>query len=294
MKKRNLILLIVCLGIAGLLIVSFVVALILAGTGSNGELSVESYSERDYGDEEAMIAPSKEGSSGTTASSKEQEIDKKIIKTGSLDLVVKKVSDAVNQITIIAVKKEGFVSNSKIYTSEDKTQYGTITIRVPVKYFEETINELKAIAEIVEEESISGVDVTEEFIDLQSRLKNLKIEEAQYQKIVQRAWEIEDVLNATEYLFDTREDIERIEGRIKYLENLTDLSTISAYLSEEPRIEIPVYAWKPLIVIKNALRSMIGFWQVMVNILIWLIIFLVPLGIVAWVIVKIVKKIRKK
>ncbi len=292
MKKKKLTLLIVCLGIAGLLIVSFIIALISLYTGSSG-LSEKDYSEGKYADE-AMMASGKAESFEATAGSRNKETDKKIIKTGSLDLVVKKVNDAVNQITIIAVKKEGFVSNSKIYTSEDKVQYGTITIRVPVKYFEETIDELKAIAEIVEEESISGVDVTEEFIDLQSRLKNLKIEEAQYQKILERAWEIEDVLNVTEYLFDTREDIERIEGRIKYLENLTDLSTISVYLSEEPRIEIPAGIWKPLTTIKKAFMAMLEFWQGIINILIWLIIFLVPLGIIVWVIAKIVKKIRKK
>ena len=294
MKKKKLTLLIVCLGIVGLLIVSFIVALISVGAGSKGGLGVETYSDRDYGDEEAIMAPGKEGSSGTTAVNREQEIDKKIIKTGSFELVVKKVGEAVSQITEMVTQKQGFVSDSNVYTREDKSQYGYITVRAPVKHFEETMNELKAIAEIVEKESVSGVDVTEEFIDLQSRLKNLKIEEEQYQKIVQRAWEIEDVLNATEYLFDTREEIERIEGRIKYLENLTDLATIRVSLSEEPRVEVPVYAWKPLIVIKNALRSMIGFWQVIVNVLIWLIIFLAPLGILVWVIVKIVEKIRKK
>jgi len=294
MKKKKLTLLIVCLGIVGLLIVSFIVALISVGTGSKGGLGVETYSDRDYGDEEAIMAPGKEGSSGTTAVNREQEIDKKIIKTGGLELVVKKVGEVVTQITEMVTQKQGFVSDSNVYTREDKSQYGYITVRVPVKHFEETMNELKAMAEIVEKESVSGVDVTEEFIDLQSRLKNLKIEEEQYQKIVQRAWEIEDVLNATEYLFDTREEIERIEGRIKYLENLTDLATIRVSLSEEPRVEVPVYAWKPLIVIKNALRSMIGFWQVIVNVLIWLIIFLAPLGIVVWVAHKIIKKIIKK
>lgn len=297
MKTKKLILLIVCLGIVGLLVASFVIALISITGG-------EKYTDEDtrlmgmggesyYSEEEAMMAPGKAGGAETAVGG-EQEIDKKIIKTGSLELVVKKVGEAVSQITEMVTKKEGFVSDSNVYTREDKSQYGYITVRVPAKHFEETMNELKALAEIVEEESVSGIDVTEEFVDLQSRLKNLRIEEEQYQKIVQRAWEIEDVLNATEYLFDTREEIERIEGRIKYLENLTDLATIRVSLSEEPKVEIPVYAWKPLMIIKKAFRAMVGFWQVIVNILIWLVIFLVPLGIVVWIVYKIVKKIIKK
>ena len=105
--------------------------------------------------------------------------------------------------------------------------------------------------------------------------------------------QIEDVLKATQYLFKTRDAIERIEGRIKYLENLTDLATIRVSLSEELRVEIPAGTWKPLTIIKKAFMAMLVFWQGIVNILIWLLIFLVPLGIIAWIIIKIIKKIKK-
>lgn len=278
-KKKKAIWLIVCLSVVGLLALSFIVALISAGTDSQ-TTETKMYSERAMsGDEELGVG---------------EIVDKKVIKTGNLDLVVKKAGEAVVRITGIAIEKEGFVADSNVYTREDKSQYGTITIRVPVERFEETMSEIKNIAELVEEESISGRDVTEEFIDLQSRLKNLRIEEEQYQKIVQRALKIEDVLNATKHLFQTREEIERMEGRIKYLENLTDLSTITAYLSEEPRIEGPAFTWKPLNVIKRALRSMIKFWQTIANILIWLIIFLIPIAIIVFLAYIIIKRTRKK
>ncbi|GAF87694.1 unnamed protein product, partial [marine sediment metagenome] len=145
-----------------------------------------------------------------------------------------------------------------------------------------------------EKESVSGRDVTEEFVDLQSRLKNLRVEEAQYQKILEKAWKIDEVLSVTERLFATREDIERIEGRIKYLEDLTSLSTIRVNLSEEPKIEIPTAEWRPLTTIKKAFRSSVRFFQGLVNVIIWLAFYLIPLGILAWLIKKIVKVIKRK
>ena len=260
------------------------------------ERTTEKTSYDEYGDEimmEEMPAPMAEKSAAG-----EQDLqagpEKKIIKTGSLDLVVEKTSQAIEKITELAIKKGGFVSDSKIYTREDKTQYGTIIIRVPVEHFEETIKELKAIAEIVETESISGVDVTEEYIDLQSRLKNLRIKEEQYQRIMKDAKTTEDILKVTDYLFDTREDIELIEGRIKYLENLTDLATVRIHLSETPKIEIPIAGWDPLMTIKKTFRAWVKSLQGLFSLLVGVVFFLLPWVIIILVIVLIVRARRKR
>lgn len=261
----------------------------------------EYYSDEAYPEE--MLAPGMDKTAPTAKTkpaktaagdSQQMEGEQKIIKTADLALVVKKVDEAVVKITNLIIAKKGFVSDSKVYTREDKTQYGAIVVRVPVQDFESTINGLKELAEIVEKENISGLDVTEEYVDLQSRLKNLKIEEGQYQKILQTAKEIEDILKVTEYLFNVRENIERLEGRIKYLEDLTDLATIRISLSEEPRVEVPTPAWRPWSTIKRAFRSMIIFLQGLTTLLIWVLFHLVPIGIVALIVIKIVKTIKKK
>jgi len=230
----------------------------------------------------------------TAADTNNQETEKKIIKTGSLNIVIGEMEEATNQITNIVTSKQGFISNSNIYTRKDKSQHGTIVVRVPAQYFEQAMEEIKNIARTIKQESVSGRDVTEEFVDLQARLENLELKEEQYQKIMNRATEIEDVLKASDYLFKTREEIERIQGRIKYLENLTDLSTITISVTEETKIEVPTSEWKPLTVIKNAFRAMIRFWQGIVNVLIWVIFLFVPIAIIAWVVYKIVKKKKKK
>jgi hypothetical protein len=282
-----------------LLILSYVGSVILVKMTANDMAKVDRGAS-SLGMEAPIAAPAVEESvygersEVVQTAAGDETIDQKIIKTGALDLVVKKVGQAVSKITDIVEQKGGFVSDSNIYTREDKTQYGTVTVRVPFEHFGTTMTAIKDVAETVEEESVSGLDVTEQFVDLQSRLENLRIEEEQYQKILKTAEKVEDVLKVTQRLFDVREDIERIEGRIKYLENLTDLSTIRINLSEEPLLEVPTAEWKPLTTLKKAFRSMIKFWQGLFNVLIWLAFYVIPLGIVVFAIYKLVKFIRRR
>ncbi len=276
----------------------FSIRLFIGGTKLSEE-RIYTDEEGLYAEEGGLMAPGGAMEKAETAvgeEEEEEEISQKIIKFGTLNLVVEKVSEAVISITNLVTEKQGFVSDSDIYTSEDETQYGNIEVRVPAQHFEEVMNALKGMAKTVEKESISGVDVTEEYVDLQSRLKNLRIEEEQYQEVLKGAETTEDILKVTDYLFDVREIIERIEGRIRYLENLTDLSTITVYLSEEPRVEVPTAEWKPLTTIKRAARSVIRFFQGLITLLIWVLFYAVPLGIIVWLVVKIVKIIqgRKK
>ncbi|OGF20464.1 hypothetical protein A2316_01395 [Candidatus Falkowbacteria bacterium RIFOXYB2_FULL_38_15] len=231
----------------------------------------------------------------TAVSSGQNSIEEqRVIKSARLNLVVKKISETIDQISLMLGDKKGFISSSDIRTRDDETQYGTVTIRVPVKDFEKSINELKKMAEVVQSESLSGVDVTEEFVDMEARLKNLRIEEGQYQEILKTAKKIEDILKVNEYLFNIRGQIEGIEGRIKYLSNLTDLATIEITLSEEPTIRIPTSEWRPLDTIKIAFSAMVRMFQGFVNILIWLAFICLPIALVVLVIIAAVRFFRKR
>ncbi len=289
MKTKKLV-----LYIAGGIITIFIIASVIAAIVSQQKGEVNYTPEnRSYSGE---IEPQTETAANKVSAdaNNSEESTKKIIKTGSLEIVIKEIDEAVGKITDIVDQKQGFVSSSNIYTKKDKTKYGTMIVRVPAQYFEETIKEIKNLATSIKEESATSRDVTEEFVDLQARLKNLKLKEEQYQKILNRAVKIEDVLKASDYLFDTRKEIERLEGRIKYLENLTDLSTIGISLTEETKIEVPTSEWRPLTVFKNALRGMVELWQWIINTLIWIILLFGPLAILVWIIVKIVKKNKQK
>jgi len=238
-----------------------------------------------------MLAP--EGQTAVSSGSNSLE-EQRVIKSARLNLVVKKISETIDRISLMLGDKKGFISSSDIRTRDDETQYGTVTIRVPVKDFEKSVNELKKIAEVVQSESLSGVDVTEEFVDMEARLKNLRIEEGQYQEILKTAKKIEDILKVNEYLFNIRGQIEGIEGRIKYLSNLTDLATIEITLSEEPTIRIPTSEWRPLDTIKIAFSAMVRMLQGFMNILIWLAFICLPIALVVWAIIMAIRFFRKR
>lgn len=224
--------------------------------------------------------------------------EQKIIKTGSLTLKVDSVDQSSAEVTNIATRYEGFVQTSNIYESPTGAKSGTVIIRVPGDKFETALQEIKTLATLVVSENVSGQDVTEEFVDLQARLNNKYEEEQQYIKILDRANTVEDILMVTERLSWVRAEIERLEGRIKYLENLTDMATITVFLTEEERIEIPIEKWRPYEVVRQALRALIGSLQGIANLLIWLLIFaiglILPISLVILLIIYIVKKIKKK
>lgn len=224
----------------------------------------------------------------------ESETSQKVIKTGRLELEVESVSQTIQEITSYTTNNDGFIADSRVRNYEDGAKYATVIVRLPAQYFEGAMGEFKLMAKSVEEENVSGQDITEEYVDLESRLKNLRLEETQYQEVLKKATKVEDILEVNRYLFSVREDIELIEGRLRYMDNLTDLSTITLQISEETKVRIPTDEWKPLTTLKDAFRGMVVLWQGIINIIIWVVFLLVPIALVVWVVYRLVKKIRNR
>lgn len=213
--------------------------------------------------------------------------DTLIIKTGSLTLNVKKTVDTMEAITAVAKAYGGFVQDSNTWLQSNETTAGSVTLRVDVENFEQAIYDIKALASVVTAESISGQDVTEQYVDMQSQLINLRAEEAQYLEILERAYTVEDLLNASDYLAGVRGDIEYIEGQLKYLENRTSFSTITIYVYEEASIVAPTSDWKPFVLVKESFNQLVVIMQGMVGLIIWLVIVWVPILVGAYVVYRI-------
>jgi len=295
----------IVLGIIGGIFVLFVgIAIISSFLGQTSELpsyEAEEMAEAPAISSERMMAPSAEKFEEVeleevpeTAAREAELAEQKVIKTANLTLTVEKAGDTVSELNSLAVSKGGFILSSSVTTNPDGTQSASITLKVPVDKFEETVEDAKKLAKVIEKESLSGQDVTEKYTDLLSQLKNYQAEEEQYLEILKKATTIEDILKVTEKLSLVRGRIERTQGLIKYLESQTDMSTITITLKEEARIEIPTKEWRPLATLKRAFRSWIQFLQGLTNVLIWLVIFLGPPVILVWIIVKIVKRRKRK
>jgi hypothetical protein len=154
-----------------------------------------------------------------------------VIRSGSMQLVVKDIAEAVKKISELAGNFGGYVVESTIQESQSR-QYGNISIRVLSARFDEALTALKAMAEDVKSENTSGEDVTEEYTDLDSKLRNLQAAEAQLLTLMARAGNVTEILEVQKELVSTRSEIEQIKGRMQYLEQSASLSLLRISLEQ--------------------------------------------------------------
>ncbi len=291
--------------IVGAIIIVVIIALSLvrsqmgAGTPYNsiGDITYEKSAPMRPGSEMMAAVPS--SGEDATQSSDENDVpsEKKIIKSGDLTLKIADADKAVSQITSVAKNNGGDIFSTSLYEGANNMKTGTVTVKVPVANFEKAFSEIKKVASLVVRESISGQDVTEQYTDLQSRLKNKQAEEQAFAAILQRSGQIDDVLKVTRELARVRGEIEVLQGRIKLLESQTDMSTITAQISEDTQITI-TDKWRPFQIAKDALNNLFKDIQKFVNFAIVLLIRVIPVIIVylvfIWIIYLIGRRIYRK
>jgi hypothetical protein len=192
-----------------------------------------------------------------------------IIRNGDMSLVVEDVTRARDEITQLAVRLGGWVVSSRISGEEEELR-GWISIRVPDETFDQAFADLRGLAVRVTSESTSTEDITEEYIDLQSRLKNAEATESQYLALLEKAEDVEDILRIYEALSRIRYEIEQIKGRIQYLERISAMSLISIELrpavTAAPLVRPGWSVWE---VGKSAGRGFVIFGQGLVEAAIW-------------------------
>lgn len=219
--------------------------------------------------------------------------DKKIIKNGDLSLKVNSVDNANQKISAIAKANGGEIASSNFYQTAKNIRSGTVTLKVPFANFETTFSQLKKVATLVVQESTSGQDVTEQYADLQAQLKNKQAEEQQYLEILKQAQKISDILEVTQQLSRVRGEIESLQGRIKFMDSQTDMSSITVSLSEDENITF-ADSWRPWQVVKETFNGLIKSAQGFVNFLIVLVIQVIPVIILYALVVLVVWVVGKK
>ena len=211
--------------------------------------------------------------------------ERMIVRNGEMSLVVEDVVDARDEIAQLAVRFDGYVVSSRI-SGEEEDMRGWISIRVPDDKFEQALIELRELAVRVESESTSSRDITEEYTDLKSRLKNAEATESQYLTLLERA-KVEEIIRIYELLHQVRREIEQIKGQMQYLERTSSMSLISVRLEPEVTAKPLVRAgWSALEALKSGVRGIVTFGQWLGTTAIWLIIFIpiwgTILGVVLW------------
>lgn len=159
--------------------------------------------------------------------------DRKIIRNAEIALESDSPEESQNQITAIAQSKGGFLVESQQSSSDARSTTRDViqlTLRVPADKFSEALDEIRKTAKRVVIETVKGQDVTEQFIDIEAQLKAKKALELQFMEIMKRANTVADALEVHTQLAEVRGEIEKIEGRKRFLENQTALSTIKVNL----------------------------------------------------------------
>ncbi len=159
-------------------------------------------------------------------------LDRKIIQSSSVDLGLEGengVGRSFQEIIRIAETAGGFVASSSFSNIDDK-QFASVTIRVPGTQYQSVLADIRGMG-TVSQESSDANDVTEEFTDLQARLRTLEATEQRYLELLAQAVTINDILVVQDRLDFVRGQIEQVIGRINLLDNLTDLATITVNLS---------------------------------------------------------------
>ena len=223
--------------------------------------------------------------------------DKKVIKNGNLTLKVDKVDGVIGEIEKIAKDNGGDLFSSNFFQNSQAQKSGTLSVKVPVANFEKTFSELKKVGNVVVRESTSGQDVTREYQDLESQIKNKQAEEQAYQKILAQAQKVSDILEVTGALSRARGEIESLQGTLRYLAAQTDLATITLNLSEDTNITLSD-SWRPLQVAKNAVRSLLVKVQNFVDFIIIFLITFIPTFLLylllAWGVYKLGRRLFEK
>jgi len=209
----------------------------------------------------------------------------KIIRSADMRLEVDDYFLASQKVEAFAKKYNGYVSSSNAHADYNDKHSGTVTIRIPDMHFDAVIAELSMLGEI-KSKNVHGQDVTEEYIDLQSRIKNSEAHEEQLVKMFGNATDVKEMMQVERELNRVREEIERNKGRLRYLENRVDYSTISVYMYEEQPV---VKEWGVLTSIKNALNNSLATLRWMIELFGWLL-PLVMVGVIVGLLVKLLRR----
>lgn len=220
--------------------------------------------------------------------------NRKLIYTAHLQIEIQKYEESFEKVQALVKEFGGFVADLQVQENPDRKKSATIMIRVPEAAFENAVAKLKTVGEL-KSEQINGQDITEEYTDLEARLKNKRELENRLLEILRiKTGKLSDLLEVETELARVREEIDQLEGRKRFLDDRVSLSTITVNLFEPTSITSSSQ-WQPL---RQALEDMT---QIFAGSLGALLIFvsgalpwLILGGISLWVLVRVIKRRRAK
>lgn len=213
-----------------------------------------------------------------------------IVRRAEMRIIAGDTTKVVDAVTKAAESAGGYVSDSSIWR-EGELLRAKLTLRVPSGKLTSTLASIRALAKRVDNETITSEDVSQEYVDLESRVRNLEATETELLELLKVARvnsrKATDVLEVHRQLSSIRGEIEQVRGRMRYLSQVTAMSSIGVEVVPDA-ITKPVVepGWRPLVVAKDASRALVGVMQFFATAAIWFVIYVLPIvGMLALMIV---------
>jgi hypothetical protein len=241
---------------------------------------------------------------GATDEKREQApaMPRMIVRTANVKIIVDDTSKVVEAVTKSIEAAGGYVSDSNIWR-EGELLRARLTLRVPADKLTSALGAIRGVAKRVENETIASADVSQEFVDLESQVRNLEATEAELRELLKVARvsskKAADVLEVHQQLTVVRGQIEQAKGRMRYLSQVAAMSTIALDVVPDA-IAQPVVepGWQPLVVVKDASRALVSLLQRLATAAIWFVIYLLPvlcmLALAILIMVKIARRARTR
>ncbi|MBS1516649.1 MAG: DUF4349 domain-containing protein [Bacteroidetes bacterium] len=222
----------------------------------------------------------------------ESEIRRMLIRTGNVKIESDNYDGAEKIISGLVKTSNGYITNSSAEMNASGKKQGTITARIPSDKFDSFLNSLNSAGKILSQE-ISGNDVTSEYIDLDARQKTQReLEKRLLELLNNKTAGLSDVVSVEEKLSGVREKIESTEGRMKYLKNQSDYSTLEVSVYEPSMIQTSSgegFFYE----IQNGLKKGLKGFTEVVSIMITIFISALPVMIILFLIILIFRKVLR-
>jgi hypothetical protein len=272
----------------------FVLLLALSGGCSKGREMGEEVSVADVATPETAAARSSAGEAVPPPAVR----NRKLIRKLDVHLVVRDTEDAAQRLQQLAASLGGFVSDLNASRSEGVLRY-QMTLRVPAERLDRAREEIRRIALRVEREQMSTEDVTDQYVDLDARMRSLQTTESELQELLaesrERSRKVGEVMEIHRELTGVRTQIEQIQGQLNALQNLVGLSTIQVSLEPDAAGKpIAAGGWRPNETVRSSFSVLVGFLQGLADLVIFLVVVALPVALVILIPVLLLRKAWKR
>jgi len=207
-----------------------------------------------------------------------------IIRDAKMSLVVRDAVDVLQKVTVLVDAKGGYVAESRQWKEGEQIR-ASATLRIPATQLMPVLAAVRGLAIRVESENVTAQDVSQEYSDLRAQIKNLQATETELRELLktirERTQKASEIMEIYTEITKVRGEIDRIQGRIQYLSQMTSLSTVTLELIPDV-LAAPVVepGWQPVATVKNASRSLLNSLKGVVDLLIWVVLYILPLGLI--------------